>query len=277
MRSARRQGGRPSERAIVPNPTPGGSAQARCARSPLPRTLQDSCTSVRKAPVVLATTRRDRKTARRMATTSINAVETPAPNVRVTSEEVAGYARSASDALRLLAYSVVALALLSLTRWAKDTVLGFESDLAELVDVLDSPAERVLEGIAHVLVAIVGVGVFVVPIVLRRFRLLAYLVVANVVSGTLVGVAVAWLNQKEPSQIADELTQRAGLHLDGSLTPAWIAALAASFVILAPIVSARWRRAGALLVLLFVILRIILSVELPAELFLALAIGAASG
>ena len=67
------------------------------------------------------------------------------------------------------------------------------------------------------------------------------------------------------------------MQLGDRLSASSIAALAASFVILAPFVGSRWRRAGALLLAALVVLRIVLSVELPAEIFLALAIGAASG
>ena len=48
-------------------------------------------------------------------------------------------------------------------------------------------------------------------------------------------------------------------------------------MILGPFVGSRWRRAGAILLATFVALRIVLSVELPAEVFLALAMGAAVG
>ena len=44
-------------------------------------------------------------------------------------------------------------------------------------------------------------------------------------------------------------------------------------MILGPFLGSRWRQAGALLLATFVALRIVLSVELPAEVFLALAIG----
>ena len=212
-----------------------------------------------------------------MATTSIEAVEPPACDPRFSPEEIVGYTRSASDALRLLTYGLVALALLLVTRWAKDAVLGFETDLVELLGFLEPPAERVLEGIAEILVTIVSLGVLVVPFVLKRYRLLGYIIVADLLSGLLVGLAVAWLDHDATKQVANEVARRAGLHLDGSLTPAGMASLAASFVILAPFVSARWRRAGAVIVAVFVTMRIVLSVELPAELFLAVAIGAATG
>src|SRR6185503_10295261 len=65
--------------------------------------------------------------------------------------------------------------------------------------------------------------------------------------------------------------------LGSSITATGMAILAASFVLLGPFVGSRWRRTGALLLTVFVAMRIVLSVELPAEVFLALAIGAAVG
>jgi undecaprenyl-diphosphatase len=211
-----------------------------------------------------------------MATTSLDPA-TGTSTAGFETEEILGYTRSASDVLRLLVYGAAALVLLAVARYAQDAVLGFERDFVSALGFLEPPAERVLEGVAQLLALVVGIGILVVPFLLKRFRLLGYLILANIVAGSLLEVAIHWLDRDEPKQIANELSQRGGLHLHGSITGSGIAALASSFVILGPFVGNRWRRAGAVLLAVFVALRILLSVELPAEVFLALAIGAAVG
>ena len=179
--------------------------------------------------------------------------------------------------LRLIAYGLLTIAMLALTRWGEHAVLGFEADVLALLNFLDAPSERVLAGAAQVLAVVVGVGVLIVPIVLKRYRLLGYLIVANIASAALVGVALAWLEDGQPQHVSNHLASRAGLELGGVVTPSGLAGFAASFVILAPFVSQRWRRAGAVMIATFALLRIALSVQLPAEIFFALALGGAVG
>lgn len=188
-----------------------------------------------------------------------------------------GYKRSASDLLRLVVYASASVALLALTRWAENAVLGLESDVLELLDFLEPPAERVLGGLAQILAVGVQIAVLLTPILLRRFRLLGYLVLGQLLSSALVSAAVAWLSRSAPPKVVNQLASRAGVRLDAAFTPAALAGLAASFVILAPFVSRRWRRAGAVILAVFVFLQLVLSVQLSGEVFLALAIGAAVG
>jgi undecaprenyl-diphosphatase len=199
------------------------------------------------------------------------------PEPQFESDEIVGYARSPSDGLRLLVYAVLALALLAVTRWAQDALLGFERDVVRLLDFLDAPFERILAGVAQLFVLIVGLGVFAVPLVLRRVRLFGYLLVANVVASGLMEIVLAWLHRARLSTIENELAARAGVHLGGALRPTSIAAVTASFVVLAPFVSQRWRRAGAVTVLVYVVLRLVLSEQLPGEIFLAVSLGATVG
>jgi undecaprenyl-diphosphatase len=192
-------------------------------------------------------------------------------------DEIVGYARSPSDVLRLLVYGSIAVVLLLVTRYAQDAVLGFERDLVSALSFLEPPAERVLDGIAHLLWVLVSLGVLVFPFALRRYRLLGYLVVANIAATALVNAALEFVDQEEPKRIANELAERAGVHVGSTITATGIATLTSSFLLLGPFVGSRWRRAGGVLLLGFVAVRILLSVELPAEVFLALAIGAAVG
>ncbi|MET0628715.1 MAG: lysylphosphatidylglycerol synthase transmembrane domain-containing protein [Acidimicrobiia bacterium] len=202
---------------------------------------------------------------------------TPVPDPQFEPDVIVGYVRSPSDVLRLMVYGTLAVALLGITRWAHDALLGFESDVLDLFGFVGPDAERALAGITRALAVIAGFGVFVVPLVLRRLRLLGYLVIANVVSSLLVTAAVSWLDLADPTPVANQVAARAGVDLEGVLTPSTLATVAASFVILAPFLSHRWRRAGAVTIVVFALLRLVLSAQLPAEVFFALALGAAVG
>src|SRR5262249_32133987 len=164
----------------------------------------------------------------------------------------------------------IAVVLLVVTRYAQDAVLGFERDVVSALGFLEPPAERVLDGVAQLLWVMAGLGVLVFPFALRRYRLLGYLIVANLVASSLVNAAIRFVDQDEPKRIANELAERAGVHVGSTITATGIATLTSSFVLLGPFVGSRWRRAGALLLATFVAMRIVLSVELPAEVFLAL-------
>jgi undecaprenyl-diphosphatase len=211
-----------------------------------------------------------------MVTTPV-APAPPSLSERLEADEIVGYARSASDVLRLLLYGSVALLLLFLTRYAQDAVLGFEQDVVTALDFLEPPAARVLDGAAQIVWVVASLGVLAFPFVLRRYRLLGYLIVANLAASALTNAAIEFVDQDAPKRIANTLAARAGVHLGSSITATGMAILAASFVLLGPFVGSRWRRTGAVLLAVFVTMRIVLSAQLPAEVFLALAIGAAVG
>jgi undecaprenyl-diphosphatase len=210
-------------------------------------------------------------------TTTEDAPAPPSLSERLEADEIVGYARSASDVLRLLLYGSVVLVLLFVTRYAQDAVLGFERDVVSALSFLEPPAARVLDGAAQIIWVLASLGVLVFPFALRRYRLLGYLIVANLAASALTNAAIDFVDQDQPKRIVNDLAQRAGVHLGSSITATGMAILAASFVLLGPFVGSRWRRTGALLLAVFVAMRIVLSVELPAEVFLALAIGAAVG
>ncbi len=201
----------------------------------------------------------------------------PSLSERLEADEIVGYVRSPSDVLRLLLYGSIAALLLLVTRYAQDTVLGFEQDLVDALSFLEPPAARVLDGMAQLLWVVASLAVLVFPFALRRYRLLGYLIVANLAASALTNAAIEFVDQEQPKRIANDLAARAGVHLGSSITATGIAILAASFVLLGPFLGSRWRQAGALLLAAFVAMRVVLSVELPVEVFLALAIGAAVG
>ena len=209
--------------------------------------------------------------------TALDSGDTPSHDARFEPDEIVGYSRSASDALRLIAFSTLTIAMFAITRFGEHAVLGFEADVLALLNFLDAPSERVLAGAAQLLAVVVGIGVLVVPIALKRYRLLGYLVVANIASAALVNLFLSWLEGAPRQHASNTLAARAGLELGGVVTPSGLATFAASFVLLAPFVGQRWRRAGAVMIAAFALLRIALSVQLPAEVFFALALGGAVG
>jgi hypothetical protein len=195
---------------------------------------------------------------------------------RYEADEVVGYSRSPSDVLRLLLYGGLTLLLLAVTRWAEDAVLGLEEDVVALLSFLSPTAERILAGAATVLVVLVAVAVFVPAFLFKRYRLIGYILVANLVTGALMSVVLWWLDRGDPETVVNEIAERAGVD-DNVLSPAGLAQVAASFVILAPFVPSRWRRAGVVVLVLLTLVRLVVTVHLPAEIFLSLALGALVG
>lgn len=195
---------------------------------------------------------------------------------RYEADEVVGYSRSPSDVLRVLLYGVLTLVLLAVTRWAEDAVLGLEEDLVALLSFLSPTAERILAGAATVLVVLVAVAVFVPAFLFKRYRLIGYVVVGNVATGVLMSLVLWWLDRGDPETVLNEIAERAGVD-QNVLSSTGLAQVSASFVILAPFVPSRWRRAGMVVLGILTAIRLVVTVHLPAELLLSLALGAFVG
>ncbi len=189
-------------------------------------------------------------------------------------EEIVGYTRSPSDVLRLLVYGSVALVLLALTRWATTAITGIQHDLANLLDT-SSTLQRLLSGTAQIVIGLVTLLVFVPAFVLQRYRLLGYIVVGNALNVILFSAAVAWLDRGGLHHIANQVARDATS--SGMLHPRGLGQIAASFIILAPFVSSRWRRSGMGLIVVFAMIRLTTSQALPDDVFVALAVGATAG
>ena len=209
------------------------------------------------------------------------AVRGPAQNTAVdvfgVDDDIVGYRRSPSDMLRLVLFCVATIALLALTRWAESTVLAFESDVGALFRGLNPSVERALDQILSVAAVAMGVAVYVPPLILKRFRLIGYIAVANVATALLVGVTTWWLNRAASWPLLFTLVDHFGDTSRGSLNFWTLAQLTASFVILAPFVGRRWRQAGMVILTVFVLGRIVVVSGRPAEIFLVVAIGATVG
>ena len=205
---------------------------------------------------------------------AIPAVSAPTP---VSESRILGYRRTPRDLFRTIVYAFITLVLLVPTLWTKDAILGFERDLIELVTFLHPSAERICVGLLQIIVAAVLIGVWVAPLVTKRYRLFGYLVVANVLAAGLAVVIEISLGGERSDELRNVIARRAGISSLGFPALWTLAMLAAVFVVLSPFVTRRWRSLGIGTFVLVIALRLVTSVDLPATLFLSLALGATAG
>ena len=85
------------------------------------------------------------------------------------------YTRSPEDVLRLIVFGIVTLVTAALTRWAQDSVVGFEEDLIGLLGFVSSTIERVLNGFIQFLGGVVLISIYLLPLITRRYRLFGYI------------------------------------------------------------------------------------------------------
>ena len=160
-------------------------------------------------------------------------------------DDIVGYRRSPSDVLRLILFGLATIALLALTRWAEGTVRAFESDVVALFGGLNPSVERALSQTLSVAAGIMGLAVYVPPLLLKRYRLIGYIVVANVATALLVGGRDVVVEPGRVPVAAGDGRRPLRCHRrSGSLNLWTLAQLTSSFVILAPFVGRRWRQAG---------------------------------
>jgi undecaprenyl-diphosphatase len=190
-------------------------------------------------------------------------------------EEITDYVRSPSDVLRTVVFALATVLLLVLARWSRDAVLSLENDLIQRLSFMTATVERILAGALTLAVLVSLAAAWATPLVTRRYRLLGYLVLGNVVVSLLLRGSEWFLDRGNPDFLMREVAQRTGV--DTPLTLYGIAQTATSFVVLAPFVSRRWRRAGAVLLALITLMRLLVPVALPATLVVALVLGAAVG
>ncbi|MGY1680657.1 lysylphosphatidylglycerol synthase domain-containing protein [Geodermatophilus sp. SYSU D01176] len=192
-----------------------------------------------------------------------------------TEEEVTGYERSPSDVLRTVVFAVLALLLVGLARWARDEFTALDEDLVARLSFLTPTVGRILAGAVTLLVLASLVGAWATPLVTRRSRLLGHLLVSGVLAVLLL-VGAGWLiDRGDTDALVAEVARRGGV--DSTLTVDGVAVMAASFTVLAPFVSRRWRRAGARLLALVVLLRLLVPIAHPGTLAVALVLGALAG
>ncbi len=174
-------------------------------------------------------------------------------------EEVTGYERSPSDVLRAGVLTVAALLLLLVARWARGETAALDDDLVRRMSSAAPTIERVLIGAATLLAAAAVVAAWTTAALTRRPRLFGYLLVAGLAAAALAR-GVGWV-----------LDGDTALGVDG------LAVAAASFAVLAPFVSRRWRRAGVLVIAGTTLLHLLAPLAFPATLAVVLVLGAAVG
>jgi undecaprenyl-diphosphatase len=190
-------------------------------------------------------------------------------------EVVTAYVRSPSDVLRTLVFTCATLLLVVLGLWSRDAVLSLEIDLVQRLSSMTPTVGRILAGVLTLLVLTSVTAACVTPFVIRRYRLLGYLLVSGILAALLLQ-GVEWLlDPGNPDALMREVAERGGV--DSPLTVDGIAVTAAWFVVLAPFVSRRWRRAGAVVITLITLLRLLVPITLPAVLAVALILGAGVG
>lgn len=187
------------------------------------------------------------------------------------------YARSPRDLLRLVVVGATTLVLLAVTRIGDGVLLGAEEELVEAVSFLSPAAERFLAGTLNLVALVAVLGTWIVPAATRRYRLFGYVALANVTTAAGLAVVHRLLERADREVVANAIAVRAGLGSDPVVSVLALAQLAGAFTVLAPFVGRRWRRAGAIALPLMVLARIVVSVQLPAEVFVAVAIGATAG
>ncbi|MEX5716981.1 lysylphosphatidylglycerol synthase domain-containing protein [Geodermatophilus maliterrae] len=191
-------------------------------------------------------------------------------------EEITGYVRSPSDALRTVVSTLAALLLVVLAQWSRDAVLSLDEDLLERSSFTTPAVGRILAGVSTLLVIASITAAWVTPLLTRRYRLFGHLLVSGVLVTVLLrGVAWSLDRGRDTDVLVREVDRRGGV--DSTLTVDGLAVAAASFVVLAPFVSRRWRRAGSLLLALVTSLRLLVPIAYPATLAAALVLGAAAG
>jgi uncharacterized membrane protein YbhN (UPF0104 family) len=192
-------------------------------------------------------------------------------------EVTTDYLRSPRDVLRLVSYAVVAVLLLGLTVGVEDAILAFEEDLIGLFDFLSPAMERIVQGGLEVLVAVASLIVYLVPLFTRRYRLFGYVATAAISSSLLMTLVDSLVERGVSTVVVNELAWRAGVEDDVVAGVVGLAQLSATFVVVGPFVSRRWRRAGTITIAVAVVGQLLVSLRLPADALLALPVGAMCG
>lgn len=183
------------------------------------------------------------------------------------------YERSPRDVVRLAVSAAVTLVLVAAMALVTDTVLGFERDLIDVSSFLSPALERIVTGALQILVGAVSIALWLVPIIRRRWRMLIHLVVGVVASGALMVLVDRVLDREAPNELVEQISERAGIAHSGVGSTVSIAQLVTMMVIVAPLVSGRWRRAFGWIMVAVVLARLMVAAHPPANVLVALPLG----
>jgi glycosyltransferase 2 family protein len=190
--------------------------------------------------------------------------------------EVVQYERSPLDVLRLVLFAAAAAVVTLLTRYLWDGFTGIENDLTGLLDVPWGWVRLSVDVLLIVAVALASLVVLLLPLITRRFRLFGYVLAAQLIASLSVTGIGAWVEGLDRATVTglestDDIAR--GLSADVVSTSQMVAA----FVVLSPFVSRRWRRAGAWLVAVVLVLRLVVATDVSTHALLVLTVGAVSG
>ncbi|UDY34480.1 lysylphosphatidylglycerol synthase domain-containing protein [Dermatobacter hominis] len=157
-------------------------------------------------------------------------------------DEVTSFGRSSFDLLRLALFGAAALVVALLTRYLGSGAEGLEEELSRL---LVAPVDWMRATIDVLLIATVisaNVAVLVLPVVLRRWRQLAYVLAAMLLAGVLFSVFGGWVGLRtvtvDPTATTEAIARTFAVNVAAT------AQLVAAFVTTGPFVGIRWRRLG---------------------------------
>ena len=192
-------------------------------------------------------------------------------------ESSVAFERSPRDVFRLVVFGVLALILTLITRYARNSISGFEHDIIALLDFLPATIQRIVSGAMQVVVVIIALALLAIPIRRRNWRLFGYIVVTNLLAFGLMTLIEAFVNRDESPALGRIIDQRAGVSSEVVPSAITVAQLAASFIIIGVFVPNRWRRAGSISLASLVLVRLLISAVFPINVFIALPVGAAIG
>ena len=192
-------------------------------------------------------------------------------------EATRAYVRSPEDVLRLVVFASIAVLLAGFTVWFEESIFGIERDLLQLFDFLDPGAIRLVHGTTEIVSLLIGVTVYIVALSTRRYRLLGYVAVAAITTFAVMSGVDRLIDRGDTVLRANVLL--GGQVLGDSFVNGvvQISQLSAMFIVVRPFVGRQWRRAGIVTIVLLVLAQVVVSAELPVDLFLALPLGAAIG
>ncbi len=176
-----------------------------------------------------------------------------------------------------MGFLLVGVVVLAVTLAFEDAVLGFELDLVNLFDFLGPQLERILHGTVVVFQVAIVLALLGFPLATRRYRLFGYLLLAGVTAVALMTAVGTQVDRQTLTELDNLIAERAGI--DDAPTDAVrsVALLSALFVVMGPWASRRWRRAGVVALTAVTLLRLLVATRLPADLLLALPVGATCG
>jgi uncharacterized membrane protein YbhN (UPF0104 family)/tRNA A-37 threonylcarbamoyl transferase component Bud32 len=189
----------------------------------------------------------------------------------------ARYQRSPVDALRLVVAAVGFVVCLALAVGAKNTMVGVEADLLQLVDRVPSPVADFLVGLVQLVALAAPLVLLAVALVLRRFRLAVLLVAVPGVAAALEIALASRLDRLRPPLLERALGEQSWVAGAAFPSTAWICGAAAAATVASPWLTRGTRRAAWWLVGVFAVTRMVTGHQVPLDVLAGIALGAMAG